>query len=178
MPNRSGAFSATANPTKPNAANNETTVTVPITLGIVVMHHNFVAEETGSFRPPVGDQGLVFGELQLEAIAQEPSHHVLDTLGFPSRTGESQQPIVRIADVMQPSETRVMRVSGRESLQLPTQLSRFLPLPILFQFPGSLVYPHIRKKRLTSVSPVVDGQEGCLDIPVKPVQVDIREQGA
>src|SRR6266511_3365868 len=106
-------------------------VTVPIVLCVVVVDHDVVAEEAGRFGPAMRDQGLVLGKFQLQAVAQEPSDLALDVLGLPSGAGVAQQPIVRIADVVQPP-----------------------------------------------VSPVVDGQECRLDIPVQPVQVDVGEQRA
>jgi hypothetical protein len=44
----------------------------------------------------MSDQGLVLGEFQLQAVAQELSDLGLDILGLPSRTGVAQQPIVRL----------------------------------------------------------------------------------
>ena len=69
-------------------------MTVPIALGVIVVDHDFVAEEADRFRPPVSDQGLVLGKFQLETMLQEPPDLALDILGLPSRTSESQQPIV------------------------------------------------------------------------------------
>ena len=69
---------------------------MPSVLGVVVMDHDFIAEEAGRFGPPMSDQGLVLGEFQPQAVAQELSDLGLDILGLPSRTGVAQQPIVRL----------------------------------------------------------------------------------
>src|SRR3954465_88814 len=132
-------------------------VTVPIALGVIVVDHDFVAEEADRFRPPMSDQGLALGKFQLETMLQEPPDLVLDILGFPSRTSESQQPIVRVADIMQPSEAWIVGVAGGELLQLPTHRPRFLPPPLPFHLPDGLVHPHIRPIRLTLASHIVDG---------------------
>ena len=62
----------------------------------------------------------------------------------PSRTGVAQQPIVRVADVMQPPVAWIVRVTGGELLQLPTHLPGPFPLSFLLQLPDGLVQPHVR----------------------------------
>ena len=57
-------------------------VTAPIVLMVGVQHHNFIAEEPGGLRPPVGDQGLGRGQFQFELIVQELPDTSLDLLGF------------------------------------------------------------------------------------------------
>jgi hypothetical protein len=57
-------------------------VTAMVVLVVGVHHHHLVAEEPGGLRPPVGDQGLGRGQLQLELLAQEPPGLVLDLLGL------------------------------------------------------------------------------------------------
>src|SRR5207244_8891733 len=116
-------------------------VTVPVVLGVVVMDHDLIAEEAGRFGPPVSNQGLAPGEFQLQAVAQESPDLALDVLGFPSRTGIAQQPIVRVTDVMQPPVARIVGVTGGELLQLPAHLPGPFPLPFLLQLPDGLVQP-------------------------------------
>ncbi|MFD7057630.1 hypothetical protein ACFWDX_59225, partial [Streptomyces mirabilis] len=71
-------------------------MTALVVLGVVVQDHDLVAEEPGGTRPPVRNQGLVLGQFQVELVVQEPADVGLDLLGFPLRSGEPDQPIVRL----------------------------------------------------------------------------------
>jgi len=86
-------------------------VTALIMLVIGVQDHDLIAEEPGSLRPPVSDQGLGCGQFQLELIMQELPDAGLDLLGFPPGTGETQQPVVRVAAVGQPPVARIAGVA-------------------------------------------------------------------
>jgi hypothetical protein len=50
--------------------------------GCIVVHHNVIAEKVRRLGAGVGDQGLGFGELQFEMLAQELSDSGLDLLSF------------------------------------------------------------------------------------------------
>ena len=76
----------------------------PITLiSLVVSLHaaDLIAEETCCLIASMCDQGLVCGEFQVEVIAQETLQFDLDLFGFSLGTGKPQQPIIRVADVVQ-----------------------------------------------------------------------------
>src|SRR5262249_43189157 len=75
-----------------------------------VLGDDVVVEESCGPGTGVGDQGLVLGQFQLEVIPQELGQACFDLLGLGLGSGEPEQLVVGIPDVMQPAVARVRGV--------------------------------------------------------------------
>jgi len=61
-----------------------------------MLSSDLVAEEVRRLADGVGDQGLGFGQLQLEFLAQERPDLLLDLFGLVLGTGEPEQEVVAL----------------------------------------------------------------------------------
>src|SRR6266568_3609277 len=95
-------------------------------LGIGSHRADLVPEKPGRVTGSMGEQGLCFGQLQLELIAQELPELILDGLRFVSRPYKAKQKIVRVAHVPEPSKLRVVRRLRSKVLGLLAQCQRLL----------------------------------------------------
>ncbi len=126
-----------------------------IVLVVVSEDHDFVAEETCRVSASVRNHGLLRGEFQLEMLTQEVSDAVFDLLGFLPGTAESEQPIIRIAQVAQAPIARIIRITRGEALELLAQRRGFFLVAPLFPAGHLQVQAHVRAIGRTSFAAVV-----------------------
>jgi len=77
-----------------------------------------IVEKPRGFCPGMGNQGFGLGEFQLEGLTQEVSQPLLDGLCFRLWTDETQQKIIGIPTIPQPSVVWVVGDDRRKPLCL------------------------------------------------------------
>ena len=88
---------------------------------------DLVAGEPRRAGTGVGDQGLVFGQFQLEVITQELGEAGLDLLGLGFRPGEPEQGVVGVSGgVAQPPVPGIVGVPAGQAALLPVVRRRSL----------------------------------------------------
>ena len=81
---------------------------------------DLVAEEPRRASAGVGDQGFIQSQFQLEIITQESGQASLDLFGLGLGPGESEQGVVRVADIAQPPVARIIGIrAGQRAEPLP-----------------------------------------------------------
>ena len=102
----------------------------------------------------------------------------LDSFGFGPGPKESQEEVIRVPDIVQAAEARVLCFLGGHPLELFLQLVCLLPVAeglLLFLLPLDAA---VGMTFLPSFSSGIFWKERLLDPLVQSVQVDVGEQGA
>ena len=68
---------------------------------LAVLDGDLVAEERRCFCPAVSDHGLVLVQFQFEVVTQELDEAGFDLFGFGLGSGEPEEMVVGVSDVMQ-----------------------------------------------------------------------------
>src|ERR1700687_273079 len=140
---------------------------------IIVLGHDFVAEESCRFGASVCDECLFLRKFQFESIAQEIAQEVFDFFDFFLRTCKPKQRVVSVTNVIQPPVGWIIRVNCWQLLRVASQFSCFFPFSFLPLFGGFFHQREVWTVLSSLFSACVLWDKSCFYVLIQLVQVDI-----
>jgi hypothetical protein len=98
-------------------------------LGVALVVHDMVIEETCLLCTRMSNQGLFLGHFELERLLQEVPQLLFNFLSFRSRTSKAKKRIVGLPNIGEASIGLIVGINGGKFLALLVQRFCFLSLP-------------------------------------------------
>src|SRR6266496_1278261 len=118
----------------------------------------------------MSDQGFLLGKLKLEGIAQEVPQCSFDLFCFRFWASKAKEGVIGRPHILEPSEVRIVRISGREWTKLAFDLVSLYVVSLFFERDDSVLDMLVCGIDLSTFSPRVGGEQIFLDVVIQLIQ--------